>query len=48
MSLSDWGLNQDEMNRAQAVLRDDERVVLVLRPQQRMHHVEAFMMLPAA
>lgn len=47
MSLSDWVLNQAEINRAKAVLQDDKQVVL--QPQQRMHPVEAFfLMLPAA
>lgn len=41
MNITDWGLNQNEIDRARGVLRDDERVVLVLQPEPRMHPVEA-------
>lgn len=33
LSLLDWGLNDRELTHARQVLREDERVVLVLRPQ---------------
>ena len=33
MSLLDWGLSARELSHARRVLRDDEQVVLVLRPQ---------------
>ena len=34
MSLLDWGLNARELSYARMTLRDDEQVVLVLRPQK--------------
>ena len=34
MSLLDWGLSARELSHARQVLRDDEPVVLVLRPQE--------------
>ena len=33
MSLLEWGLSARELSHARRVLRDDEQVVLVLRPQ---------------
>ncbi len=41
MSLLDWNLSPKDKARVQAVLRDDERVVLVTRPRPQMDIVEA-------
>ena len=41
MSLLDWNLSPKDNARVQAVLRDDERVVLVTRPRPQMDIVEA-------
>ena len=32
MSILDWGLKPSELRHVQAVLQEDERVLLVLRP----------------
>ena len=36
MSILDWGLNPCEIRHVQALLQDDEQVLLVLRPQTPM------------
>ena len=41
MSLLDWNLSPKDNARVQAVLRDDERVVLVTHPRPQMDIVEA-------
>lgn len=40
MSLPDWAVKPIEIRRAQATLRDDERVVHVWRPKRAMHPVD--------
>lgn len=47
MNVDEWGLSPRQNERLRAVLEDDERVVMVVRPRRRMHSVDAFfMMLP--
>lgn len=42
MSADEWWLSRRQQERLREVLRDDERVVLVAKPRERMHGADAF------